>query len=78
MVPDVITKAHPADDDYWPALPNAVWDDIAVILPWELFTASGDISMLRKQHRNMTAWIDKGVRRGQDGLWDTDLYQLGD
>lgn len=78
VVPDVITKAHAEDNDYWPAVPNAVWDDVAVLLPWSLYRASGDLNMLRKQYDSMKAWIDRGVRRGADGLWDSELYQLGD
>ena len=26
----------------------------------------------------MTLWLDQGVRRGPDGLWDPELWQLGD
>ncbi|KAJ9660793.1 hypothetical protein H2198_002332 [Neophaeococcomyces mojaviensis] len=78
VVPDVITKSHAEDNNYWPAIPNAVWDDVAVLLPWSLYRASGDLNMLRKQYDSMKAWIDRGIRRGADGLWDPELYQLGD
>jgi len=63
---------------FWPALPNAVWDDAAILLPWSLFLASGDKGVLQKQYESMTTWIDKGIQRGHDSLWDPDIYQLGD
>lgn len=78
VVPDVITRSSPDDEVYWPHLPNAVWDDVAVLLPWSLYQASGDLHMMRKQYESMQAWVDKGVQRGEDGLWDPNLYQLGD
>jgi alpha-L-rhamnosidase len=78
VVPDVITMAHADDHDFWPHLPNAVWDDAAVLVPWSLYLASGDQHILEKQFQSMTTWIDHGIRRGSDGLWDINIYQLGD
>lgn len=78
VVPDVITKSHADDTDYWPHMPNAVWDDVAVLLPWSLYQASGDLEILRKQYESMKAWVDKGIKRGPDSLWDPEIYQLGD
>lgn len=78
VVPDVITKAFPEDDDFWPHLPNAVWDDAVILVPWSLYLASGDKQVLEKQFESMTAWVDKGIRRGPDYLWDPSIYQLGD
>ncbi|RAL08211.1 alpha-L-rhamnosidase [Aspergillus homomorphus CBS 101889] len=62
----------------WPPMPQAVWDDVVIILPWVLYQASGDAEILRRQYPSMTAWLDQGVRRGDDGLWDPDHWQLGD
>ena len=78
VVPDVITRRDAIDTDFWPHMPNAVWDDVAVLLPWSLYTASGDLHMLDKQYTSMQAWLDQGIQRGEDGLWDANLYQLGD
>ncbi|KAF1345680.1 bacterial alpha-L-rhamnosidase-domain-containing protein [Delphinella strobiligena] len=58
--------------------PQAVWDDVTILLPWALYRAFGDIGVLRKQYSSMQAWIDKGIPRGSDGLWDRDTWQLGD
>lgn len=78
VVPDVISQAYEGDDDYWIKTPNAVWDDAAVLIPWSLYNASGDPAMLLRQLESMTTWLDKGVKRGPDRLWDQDLVQLGD
>ena len=78
VVPDVISQAHPGDDAFWIKTPNAVWDDAAVLIPWSLFQANGDPSIITRQLESMATWIDRGVKRGSDGLWDPELYQLGD
>jgi alpha-L-rhamnosidase len=78
VVPDVISQTHPGDTDFWIKTPNAVWDDAAVLIPWNLYKASGDASRLEKQFESMSTWLDKGIKRGSDGLWDPELYQLGD
>ncbi|KAL2823371.1 bacterial alpha-L-rhamnosidase-domain-containing protein [Aspergillus cavernicola] len=72
VVPNVI------DESFWPAFPQAVWDDIAIILPWTLYQCYGDINILRRQYPSMTGWLDRAVQRGPDRLWDETLFQLGD
>ncbi len=62
----------------WPATPQAIWDDVVVLLPWAIYLSSGDLSVLRRQYTSMVSWVDKGIRRGSDGLWDPELWQLGD
>ena len=78
VVPDVISQANPEDEAFWIKTPNAVWDDAAVLIPWSLHRASGDPKILERQLQSMTTWLDRGVRRGADNLWDPELYQLGD
>ncbi|KAL2852111.1 bacterial alpha-L-rhamnosidase-domain-containing protein [Aspergillus pseudoustus] len=65
-------------DHVWPSMPQAVWDDVVIILPWVLYQASGDLEILQRQYPSMTTWLSKGVRRGEDQLWDPELWQLGD
>ncbi|KAL3468065.1 bacterial alpha-L-rhamnosidase-domain-containing protein [Aspergillus heterothallicus] len=72
VVPNVI------DESLWPTFAQAVWDDIAVILPWTLYQCYGDINILRQQYTSSTGWLDRGVQRGPDRLWDDTLFQLGD
>lgn len=58
--------------------PQAVWNDVTVLLPWDLYLSSGDKDILRRQYASMTAWVDRGIPRGPNGLWDPNLWQFGD
>ncbi|KAL4789338.1 bacterial alpha-L-rhamnosidase-domain-containing protein [Aspergillus venezuelensis] len=73
--PLVIPNAIP---QLWDGNPQAVWDDVTVLAPWALFQTFGDLDILRRQYQSMVAWVDKGIPRGADGLWDIDYWQLGD
>ncbi|KAF7557626.1 hypothetical protein G7Z17_g589 [Cylindrodendrum hubeiense] len=62
----------------WPRMPQAIWDDITVLTPHDLYKYSGDTALLERQFPSMLAWLDQGVDRGSDGLWNPDRWQLGD
>ncbi|RDW76320.1 glycoside hydrolase family 78 protein [Aspergillus mulundensis] len=64
--------------DLWSGDPQAVWDDVTVLTPWDLYQSYGDVEILRRQYQSMVAWVDKGILRGPDGLWDVEHWQLGD
>ncbi|KAJ9144282.1 Alpha-l-rhamnosidase [Pleurostoma richardsiae] len=72
VVPNVIPR------ELWPLMPQAIWDDVTVLTPWALYRSYGDVDILRRQYPSMRAWLDEGVRRGPDRLWDNHLWQLGD
>jgi alpha-L-rhamnosidase len=72
VVPNVIPESA------WPSFPQAIWDDVTILLPWTLYQNYGDIEILRTQYPSMTGWLDRGVQRGPDRLWDDTLFQLGD
>jgi alpha-L-rhamnosidase len=72
VVPNVIPESS------WPVFPQAVWDDVTVLLPWTLYESYGDVEILRRQYASMLAWVNAGVKRGPDRLWDDELFQLGD
>ncbi|KAF7712798.1 Alpha-L-rhamnosidase [Penicillium ucsense] len=72
VVPNVLSEST------WPMFPQAVWDDVTILLPWTLYQNYGDIEILRRQYPSMTAWVDRGIQRGPDRLWDDSLFQLGD
>ncbi|WP_435173428.1 family 78 glycoside hydrolase catalytic domain [Actinacidiphila sp. bgisy145] len=57
----------------------AVWGDVAVLLPWTLYTRFGDKELLRAQYPSMTAWVDKVATLAEQGggLWRQD-FQFGD
>lgn len=75
VIPDVLTGRSS-----WPNEPQAVWDDVAIILPWVIYQWTGDVDVLRRQLPSMQTYIDKSIRRDSrnDLLWDPTLWQLGD
>ncbi|KAG9515407.1 glycoside hydrolase family 78 protein, partial [Aureobasidium melanogenum] len=76
VVPNIL--ASDTGDHSWGEFPQAVWDDVVILLPWSLYRAFGDIEILKRQYPSMQMWLDKGVRRGTDDLWDPSFHQLGD
>ncbi|MCX5537038.1 glycoside hydrolase family 78 protein [Streptomyces sp. NBC_00006] len=58
---------------------HALWGDAAVLVPWALYRASGDIEVLRAQYPSMAAWLALGAARADagGGVW-RDPGQLGD
>ncbi|KAI8623914.1 glycoside hydrolase family 78 protein [Xylariaceae sp. FL1651] len=58
--------------------PTAVWGDVVVANPWNTFLSSGDLDALKDQYVGSKAWVDSGVPRGSNGLWNHDYFQYGD
>lgn len=62
-----------------PKYPTAIWGDVSVGLPWNLYMSYGDCNVLKEQLQSMRAWIDKGIVRDEaTGLWKNGSYQFGD
>ncbi|KAI1418953.1 extracellular glycosyl hydrolase family 78 protein [Xylaria sp. FL1777] len=61
-----------------PAFPAAVWGDVVVANAWNTYQSSGDLSALAAQYVGAKAWVDSGIPRGPDGLWDHTYFQYGD
>jgi len=45
---------------------SAGWGDAAVIVPWEMYRAYGDLQLLEEQWPSMTAWIDYAARTARE------------
>ncbi|WP_394525517.1 family 78 glycoside hydrolase catalytic domain [Paenarthrobacter nicotinovorans] len=77
IVPDII-KYFPEDAGLPPVEASAVWGDAAVWVPWTLWTAYGDSTILADQFDSMAAHARR-VRSllSPTGLWDTG-FQFGD
>jgi alpha-L-rhamnosidase len=73
VVPDVLPAA------FQDVGAQAVWADVAVLLPWTLYQRFGDLEVLRTQYPSMRAWGEATIRLTSegDGLWRQD-FQLGD
>jgi alpha-L-rhamnosidase len=46
---------------------SAGWGDAAVIVPWELYVAYGDLRFLEQQFDSMVAWVGFAERRAAEG-----------
>lgn len=57
---------------------SAAWSDAAVIIPWTVYQAYGDVRILEESWKCMHEWIDYiQARTNENGLWMTN-YQYGD
>ena len=65
-------------DDFEYEYGGAGWGDATTLVPWALYEAFGDATVLAEQFDSMRRWVDYGAsRRGADGTWSGD-FQLGD
>jgi alpha-L-rhamnosidase len=56
----------------------AAWADAAVMVPWALYEAYGNLRVLERQYPSMKAWVSYAAgRAGDDQLWTGD-FQFGD
>jgi alpha-L-rhamnosidase len=76
VVPDVL-KYSPAEDFGKPDA-TAIWSDAGVWVPWTLYQAYGDTTVLEEQFDSMIAHLRR-IRDhlSPEGLWDT-VFQFGD
>lgn len=72
IVPD------PPVDRLRPPSAAAAWGDSAVLVPWDLYRATGDTGLLERQWPSMAAWVGlvAGLM-GESHLWSTG-FQFGD
>ncbi|KAI1813758.1 glycoside hydrolase family 78 protein [Poronia punctata] len=61
-----------------PVNPAAVWGDVVVANPWNTYQSSGDLAALKEHYVGAKAWVDSGIPRGEDGLWNHTYPQYGD
>ena len=69
VVPDAIRQLCP---------PTALWGDVAISLPWQLYREYGNRDALAEQYPSMVTFIESVLRVLPDnGLWTTG-FQFGD
>ncbi|KAI0403712.1 extracellular glycosyl hydrolase family 78 protein [Xylaria palmicola] len=61
-----------------PVFPSAVWSDVVVANAWNTYESAGDLAALAAQYVGAKAWVDAGIPRGADGLWNHTYSQFGD
>lgn len=74
MIPPLYIPILPADDK----LRMAVWGEVVVGGPWDIYGAYGDGAMLQEHFPQARAWIDHGTPRNDIGLWDRSTFQSVD
>lgn len=57
--------------------PFAIWGDAAVLVPWSIYEAYGDPTILDRQYGSARAWVDQVASLLNDDIWDSGM-QLGD
>jgi alpha-L-rhamnosidase len=68
----------PGGPMWTPNRPGAVWGDVAVLTPYDLYIGFGDREVLRAQYESAKKWIECVDRlAGPDHLWN-EGFQLGD
>lgn len=68
-------------DPFWDlGIPTAIWHDVAVLGPWAMYNATGDVEILRTQYESMQGWISKIQRHegsATPNLWHPKVFKLG-
>ncbi|KAM0355020.1 hypothetical protein ACHAPU_000870 [Fusarium lateritium] len=59
-------------------MPTAVWGDVVVAGPWNVYQAFGDKGLLEEHLPQAQGWIDTGIVRETSGLWNRSMFQFGD
>ncbi len=79
-VPPMVSPNNTIVDPKWcRRVPCAIWHDVTITAPWDLYQETGDVQILAKQYDSMVRWL-KVLPRGTTGathLWDPKPFQLG-
>ncbi|KAI0452422.1 extracellular glycosyl hydrolase family 78 protein [Xylaria acuta] len=75
---NIVPVVVPYIQSVGPMMPTAVWGDVVVANAWNSYQAFGDVDALKAQYVGAKAWVDSGIPRGADGLWNHTYYQFGD
>ncbi len=50
------------------------WADVSTIIPWNMYLAYGDKSILKKQYASMKAWVGYMTGKSKNDLWNTGFH----
>jgi alpha-L-rhamnosidase len=65
VIPDILNSQNATS-----AAPSAGWGDVAVIVPWTMYTVFGDRRLLETQYPSMKAWVEYIRKKAGDSyLW---------
>jgi alpha-L-rhamnosidase len=76
VIPDVLGRNRKAlAKSETPFDSSTGWGDAAVIVPWQVYRASGDVELLRECWPSMKAWVDRIQNHAEAGLlWNTGFH----
>ena len=77
VVPDLLSMQAKIVPSPFPAQGEAGWGDAAVIVPWAMYRAYGDLEVLRQQLWSMRQWLSY-LQTQRDGALIPKRMQLGD
>ncbi|KAK3306249.1 bacterial alpha-L-rhamnosidase-domain-containing protein [Chaetomium strumarium] len=80
-VPPMVSPNATLPDPVWcRRVPCAIWHDVTILAPWNLYQETGDLSILAQQYGSMLEWMRVLPRNktGATHLWDPSPFQLGD
>jgi alpha-L-rhamnosidase len=65
VIPDILNR-----QDATTAAPSAGWGDVAVIVPWTMYTVYNDKRLLETQYPSMKAWVEYIRKKAGDSyIW---------
>ena len=70
MIPHVVPNVHRFIGN---SAGSPAWDDVATVLPWELYVAYGDKDRLRRHYPTMKKYVDGMIARCRDKNAPADL-----
>jgi alpha-L-rhamnosidase len=50
------------------------WADVCTIIPWNMYLAYGDKTILEQQYSSMKAWVDYMTGKSKNDLWNTGFH----
>ena len=50
------------------------WADVSTIIPWNMYLAYGDKSILEDQYASMKKWVDYMTGKSKNNLWQTGFH----
>ena len=53
---------------------SAGWSDVCTIIPWNMYLAYGDLSILKNQYASMKAYVESIRKVANDNLWNTGFH----
>ncbi|RFM27788.1 alpha-L-rhamnosidase [Deminuibacter soli] len=53
---------------------SAGWADVSTVIPWNMYLAYGDVTLLSQQYASMKAWVEYMHGKSKNDLWNTGFH----